>query len=523
MRPAFKGDRMTASTEDFNDLLRLWQEAQPAIGAGYYLLGKEFTLGLPGPCMPAASSDRNTGIGSPYGDGAQRVWDFFGRTIDKILLGPDGKTFAKCNHSPYCSETTPNPFFVPLEELVREKLIPESLLQKIYDEPAADDAIDFARVAKNYRLALKGLDETGVNQFLARCVRRCRHNYIGDIQVQIPDSVYRRNKGLFLKGFTLGSPPDSFSPQPQNWGFPVLNPELIFNAGGRLGPGGKILYEIMYQAAATHRGGIRIDHFIGFVNPFVISQEKDDGGRLYSSYNHPVLGRFAKRKLSEFADIAEKIILKAIRKRGLTVSDVYVEDLGARPEQLDSVLERTGLGHFLVSQFVVPDDNGHMYRLKNAKPHDIAAVDTHDMPSIQDFFAVLTDEQRAGHARQLAEDLRFDYQDDLVSDAQLTRMKWGELLASPARRVQGFFTSVIGQAGRYNIPGLPNTWSLRCDTHFDRLYFKNLAAGRAYNPFDAICLAIYARGDDFYACNEALVHKLRALESALLSRCAILL
>jgi len=45
------------------------------------------------------------------------------------------------------------------------------------------------------------------------------------------------------------------------------------------------------------------------------------------------------------------------------------------------------------------------------------------------------------------------------------------------------------------------------------LYFKNLYNNRAFNPFDAIALAIHARGDHFYVQNEDLVHELRARES----------
>ena len=50
-----------------------------------------------------------------------------------------------------------------------------------------------------------------------------------------------------------------------------------------------------------------------------------------------------------------------------------------------------------------------------------------------------------------------------------------------------------------------------------RAYFENLAKGIAYNPFDAIALAIYARGDEFYHQNEALVHQLRKAEEEILN------
>jgi hypothetical protein len=96
-------------------------------------------------------------------------------------------------------------------------------------------------------------------------------------------------------------------------------------------------------------------------------------------------------------------------------------------------------------------------------------------------------------------------------------MQWGELLTCPAKRVQAFFTSWTGQPGRYNQPGNPHKWRLRCTTDFEELYFKNFNAGFAYNPLDAIALAIYARGDKFYQKNKNLVAKLRDAESRLYS------
>ena len=50
---------------------------------------------------------------------------------------------------------------------------------------------------------------------------------------------------------------------------------------------------------------------------------------------------------------------------------------------------------------------------------------------------------------------------------------------------------------------------------FETLYFKNLLLGKAYNPLDAIALAIYARGDAFYRAHQDFVLTLRAQEVAL--------
>ena len=180
-------------------------------------------------------------------------------------------------------------------------------------------------------------------------------------------------------------------------------------------------------------------------------------------------------------------------------------------------MQECQLGRLLISQFWEPNNYHHMYHLAIAQKIDVACLDTHDLPSIYTFFENLPDHKKGEFAWHLAQDLRFNYNDDLKSTKQLSRMMWGALMACPARRVQAFFTSWTGQEGRYNQSGAPIKWRLRCDVDFDKLYFENLAKGMAYNPFDAIALAIYAKGDDFYKQNEQLVHHLRKAEEEILN------
>ena len=52
---------------------------------------------------------------------------------------------------------------------------------------------------------------------------------------------------------------------------------------------------------------------------------------------------------------------------------------------------------------------------------------------------------------------------------------------------------------------------------FEKNYFRALKERRAYNPFEAIRWAIFARGDDFYRAHEAFVHKLTDAENRLFS------
>ncbi len=501
-----------------NELMSIWQDSKEVIAKGYKALGKEFAMSMPAPCMPAGSKDKDVGIGSAYGDGAKRVWSFFEGVVEKILLGPAGKTNKESGHSPYMSEKAHNPFFIPLEKLVRDNLLDHKILQTIYDMPKEDN-IDFEQVEKAFNLALNNFSDEQIEELAIKYIHEVDYNYIGDIQVKIPHSIYMQNPSAFLEGFSLGVPADILNPKPRDWGFAVLNPAKMFNKNGSLGDAGKILYDIFYQSISANKGGMRIDHFIGMVNPFVVSHNPNvESGRLYSSPDHPIFKEFAKHSVDEFANITTDIILKAAKEKNVDKDCLYIEDIGARPIELDLVIDKCKLGRLLISQFVEIDDDNHIYRLKNANETDVASVDTHDTMSIHDFYKNIDEHNRYMHALKLSQDLRFCYNDNLKSTSQLIRMKWGELLTCPAQRVQGFFTSILGQEGRYNQPGNPIKWKLRCNKNFEDLYFCNLLNGTAYNPYDAICLAIYARGDEFFEQHKELINTLREFEDLLLKK-----
>ena len=500
------------------------QSYVPLIRRGYKVLGKEVTLGLPSPCMPAKSAYENTGIGSVFGDGAERIKNVFGGLFDKIQLGPTGKTNAQAKHSPYVSGSMPSPFLIPLEKLASKGWISTKTLTSIYDISKSNDRIDFELVERMYDKALKEAHRTSktnlsYDEFILSQIAlyglKNDISCIADLQVHIPLDTQGLSEDMFLPGFSLGSPADKFSDKPRNWHFKVFNPEKLFNDDGSLGPAGKVWYDLIDKVMKTAKGGLRVDHYIGFVNPFVISDDDPSVcGRLYSSPNIPQLAPFAKK---DFSDITKKILLAAAKKNGLKASNIYVEDLGARPEQLDDVMNKCGLGRLLIAEFWDTNDENHLYHLAKANKTDVACLDTHDLPSVQMFFESMPEDKRRAFAAGLAKDLRFDYNDILCDVKQLVRMQWAALMASPARRVQAFFTSWTGQRGQYNQPGNPDKWTLRSDVNFDRIYFENLAKGMAYNPFDAICLAIYAQSDEFYRKNERLVHQLKMAEDDILS------
>ncbi len=506
-------------------VLKLWDENRALIQEGYTALDKILVLGLPATSMPPESETKDSGIGSPYGAGAERIWRFWHNIIHKIMLGPLGKTEAVTWHSPYLASWDYNPFFIDLEWLKRQKLIAADDLKKIYTHTKKDGYIDFKQVEQDYMLLLKkafkkSKSKKSFVQFCNDLVRqqmaRSAFTYITDIPVNIPRRISDRHPDWFLKDFSLGAPPDQYSPKPQKWGFPLLNPNALFSANSEqpLGPAGRVFKRLLEFYLRGNKGGTRIDHFIGWVDPycFYTGKKRYKNGRLYSSPRHPLLKKFYLKNKNDFLRMTAEFLMPLMKKFNLSSMDIYPEDLGIRPTAMDHVLRTFHLGKMLPAQFNEPDNPTHMYHFANALPEDVAVIDTHDNPSMQDFFKGLSATKREQFARELASDLRFNYTQDLCEPNWLYRMQWGAALASPARRVIVFFTSLMGQEGRYNTPGVLDSWHLRCRTHFEEEYFKALRQGQAYNPFEAICFAIYARGDDFYHANEDLVRRLRQAE-----------
>lgn len=64
---------------------------------------------------------------------------------------------------------------------------------------------------------------------------------IADRQVAFSDRDTWAYQALFLKGWCLGCPPDYFSKDGQAWGFPVMDPDRMYNADGSLDEGGQLL------------------------------------------------------------------------------------------------------------------------------------------------------------------------------------------------------------------------------------------------------------------------------------------
>ncbi len=372
---------------------------------------------------------------------------------------------------------------------------------------------------------------------------------IADRQVAFSDRDCWAYQSLFLPGYCLGCPPDYFSEDGQAWGFPVVDPEKMFDAKGNLGEAGVLLKKLYLKMFKENPGGVRIDHTVGLIDPWVYEAGKlpkiaEGAGRLYSSPQHPVLNKYAiatmedinqeydpdeekwvkkltDAQIEKYGLMIEKIVIAAAKEAGLDKNAIVAEDLGTLTFPVERVMEKYELQGMKLVQFVVAEEEDHPYRCKNITPNSWSMVGTHDNePILMWAQAMVGKEELAPHVKNLMEDIfcKFDNHDEfcnkLWNDAQfLAFAKLVEIFASESQNLQIFFTDFFGINEVYNKPGTsgdPN-WTLRLPDNFEEFYEQNLHEGKALNLPLALIYAISARGKDFAAKNQELLNELGKL------------
>ena len=361
---------------------------------------------------------------------------------------------------------------------------------------------------------------------------------IADRQVAFSDRDAWAYQSLFLDGWYLGCPPDYFSKDGQAWGFPVMDPDKMFNADGSLGEGGILMKNLYKKMFKENPGGVRIDHIVGLIDPWVYKAGKkpmpeQGAGRLYSSPEHPELSRYAiarnedldwtlesdKEKrvktLSEeqiklYGRLIEKIVIAAAKECGMDKNAIVCEDLGTLTNPVDAVMKKYELQGMRLTQFVVPEKPEHPYRCKNITEHVWNMVGTHDnLPISMWAESMINTHEGYLHAKNLVEDLfaEADNKDDII--VRLTQdkdylkfVKLTEIFASKARNIQIFFTDFFQINDVYNRPGTSGdqNWSLRLPNNYQEL-----------TPIDLQALlkaAIIARGKEFASKYASLIEKL---------------
>ena len=325
---------------------------------------------------------------------------------------------------------------------------------------------------------------------------------IGDSPVATPVADEWINQSLFMDGMALGCPPDFFSPDGQRWNFRYFNPHKIFNEDGSLGEAGILLKKEYEDYFASFPGGIRIDHTIGLVDPFLYTVESakmtpENSGRIYSQE----FSEFKKNSIDEYANILTKIIIPAAEKFGIEKSNIICEDLGEPNFPTIEVMKKLDLSGIAVTQFG--------YRGAEVPQKNVIMLGSHDNSSYLEY----TDEFfKNKESEDFLTKTEYLMEDTSHKDATEDEKKWylgeirgdkkkflsasfAELFTSPAKRVQIFFTDLFGIPKTYNRPGTTEgNWSLRLPETFEEDYYKAVSEGKAPNFAHAIATALRQRG-----------------------------
>ena len=361
---------------------------------------------------------------------------------------------------------------------------------------------------------------------------------IADRQVAFSDRDAWAYQSLFLPGWCLGCPPDYFSKDGQAWGFPVMDPEKMFNEDGSLGEGGILMKNLYKKMFKENPGGVRIDHIVGLIDPWVYKLGKkpmieQGAGRLYSSPNHPELAKYSiagandvdttlepdkeeyiktlnHDQIKKYGRLIEKVVIAAAKECGLNKNSIVCEDLGTLTNPVAAVMKEYKLQGMRLTQFVKPEKPEHPYRCKNIEENVWAMVGTHDNEPIS-FWAksMINTEEGYLHVKNLVEDLyaEADNKDELIwsltHDAEyLKKVKLSEIFASKAKNIQIFFTDFFNIDDVYNKPGTSGdaNWSLRLPNNYMDLNKINLR--------EILAMAIKSRGSAFAKKHHKLLEKL---------------
>ncbi len=245
---------------------------------------------------------------------------------------------------------------------------------------------------------------------------------------------------VLAQGVSVGSPPDTFNTQGQDWGLPPFVPHRLR----------AVSYEPFVQtirAALRHAGGLRIDHIMGFFRLFWIPWGAS-----------PVHGAYVRYAAQELLAI---VALESHRAGAVIVG----EDLGTvEPGVREDLAARLILSIRLL--WFEPEPPARYPRLA------LSAVTTHDLPTIaglwngtdlQEQYAVGLRPNEAGTRALRA---RLGTLTGLLEDADVGEvvLRTHRLLAqAPSRLITATLEDALGIAERPNMPGTSTerrNWSL---------------------------------------------------------------
>jgi 4-alpha-glucanotransferase len=220
-------------------------------------------------------------------------------------------------------------------------------------------------------------------------------------------------------GMRVGAPPDEFFRDGQDWGLPPLNPWKL----------GKAHWEPFIDAvrsATRHAAGIRLDHVMGVFRLFWIPDGMNAAEGAYVKYPAAILlGLLAQES-----------------RRAHTF--VVGEDLGLVEPTVRKHLRRKGSLSYRLLWFE-GSDPAHWPR------EAIAAVGTHDLPTVAGIWTLSEPEHRLHHLREKL--VTMTHLPDDTPPVDVAVAAYGALARGRPRIVLASLEDALGVHERPNVPG----------------------------------------------------------------------
>jgi 4-alpha-glucanotransferase len=168
------------------------------------------------------------------------------------------------------------------------------------------------------------------------------------------------HREFFASGCRVGSPPDDFSPQGQDWGFPPPNTR-------RHREDGYHLFRESIRRTCQFGGALRIDHVMRFFRLYWIPDGMD-----------ATQGAYVRDRAE---DLVRIVALESVRNQVLVVG----EDLGTVEPYIREMLGKFGILSYRLFYFERQGDGG--YRLPAEYPRQaLVSSTTHDLPTLTGFW-----------------------------------------------------------------------------------------------------------------------------------------
>lgn len=160
----------------------------------------------------------------------------------------------------------------------------------------------------------------------------------------------------------VGAPPDDFSPDGQNWGFPPMIPEKMHETG----------YDLFIKTIRKNMqygGALRIDHALGIFRLFWIPSGLSPTEGAYVEYPHE--------------DLLRIIALESVRNKSVVVA----EDLGTIGDNVRDALKKFRMLSYRLFYFERNYPDPSFVSPSEYPPMALCSITTHDLPTLYGYWA----------------------------------------------------------------------------------------------------------------------------------------